>query len=205
MVKIFDINGNVSGEIELPPIFSTPYRPDIIQRAVLAAQANRRQPYGVDPLAGKRTSAHFRGARRGFGSMQNREMARGPRVFGSNPGQDFRERFAPQARGGRQAHPPKTSKIWSLKINDTERRLAIASAIAATANSDLVKARGHRFSAELPIIIEDDIQKISKTKELMKIFTALKLDADLDRARKRTIRAGRGKMRGRKYKHRKSL
>jgi large subunit ribosomal protein L4e len=205
MVKIYNIAGTAAGEMKLPSVFSTPYRPDLIQRAVLSSQSNRRQPYGADPLAGKRTSAHFRGARRGFGCMQNREMARGPRIFGSSPGQDFRERFAPQARGGRQSHPPKIDKIWALKINDKERKLALASAIAATADAAVVAARGHKLGAELPVVVENDVQKISKTKELMKILAALKLDGDVERASVRRVRAGRGKMRGRKYKTKKSL
>ncbi len=206
MVKVYDINGSAKGDVKLPKVFSTTYRPDLIQRAVLASQANRRQPYGVDPLAGKRTSAHFRGARRGFGCMQNREMARGPRVYGSSPGQDFRERFAPQARGGREAHPPKVEKIWAQKINDKERKLALASAIAATAHQNIVAGRAHKTTdMELPIVVEDDIQKVSKTKQLAKALLSLKLEKEMSRAADKRVRPGKGKMRGRKYKQKKSV
>lgn len=205
MVKIYDVNGNPTGEIKLPIVFSTPYRPDLIQRAVLAGQANRRQSYSTDPLAGKRTSAHFHGARHIPFSMQNREMARAARVHGSNPGQDFRARFNPQARSGRAPHPPKVEKVFAQKINDRERRLAIASAIAATVDHSLVLARGHKADMELPVIVEDDIQKIKRTKDLMKVLVALKLGADINKAADCKIRAGRGKMRGRKYKKKKSL
>lgn len=206
MVKVYDVKGAAAGEIKLPAVFSTPYRPDVIQRAVMASQANSRQPYGTDPLAGHRTSAYFRGSRRGFGSMQNKEMARGPRIYGGNPGQDFRERFAPQARGGRQTHPPKITKIWSQKINNSERKLAIASAIAATADPALVSARGHKVGdIDFPIVIESDVQKITKTKDMVKTLSALKLDKDLDRASVSNVRSGRGKLRGRKYKTKKSL
>jgi len=206
MAKIYDIKGASTGEVKLPSVFSTPYRPDLIQRAVIASQANRRQPFGTDLLAGHRTSAYFRGARRGFGSMQNKEMARGPRIFGSNPGQDFREMFAPQARGGRQTHPPKVSKIWDQKINDKERKLAIASAIAATTHRAIVEARGHKLGQiELPLVVENDVQKVSKTKQLMEIMSLLKLDKDVERASVSNVRAGRGKARGRKYKGKKSV
>jgi len=50
-----DLNGDDAGSIELPAVFSTPFRPDLIQRAVVAAQANRKQAYGADKLAGMRT------------------------------------------------------------------------------------------------------------------------------------------------------
>ena len=59
MTNLYNTNGEVVGEVKLPKIFSYEYRPEIIKRVVLAAQANRRQAYGSDPLAGKRSSAHY--------------------------------------------------------------------------------------------------------------------------------------------------
>ena len=50
--KLYDLDGKEAGEIELPAVFSTPFRPDVIKRAVLAQQSAGRQPYGTDPLAG---------------------------------------------------------------------------------------------------------------------------------------------------------
>ena len=37
--NVIDLSGNAAGEIELPAVFEEEYRPDIIKRAVLAAQA----------------------------------------------------------------------------------------------------------------------------------------------------------------------
>ena len=59
--EIFDLKGESTGKITLPNIFSTPLRPDVIKRAVLAIQSSRIQPQGRDPMAGKRTTAESRG------------------------------------------------------------------------------------------------------------------------------------------------
>src|SRR3989338_4855614 len=112
MPKIYDTTGNPLEEIKLPGVFSTPYRPDVIKRAVLAEQSAKRQPYGADPLSGKRTSAHYHGKRKYRWAMMNKEMARMSRIHGKVGSLHFTARFAPQAVKGRQAHPPKAEKIW---------------------------------------------------------------------------------------------
>jgi large subunit ribosomal protein L4e len=206
MVKVVAINGTPKGEIKLPPMFHAGYRPDLIQRAVLAAQSERRQPYGRDVLAGHRTAAHYHGVKDKIGSMKNREIARGARSHNTNPGQEFRMRFAPQTKGGRRAHPPKADRIFTLKINKKEARLALASAIAATANADLVMARGHRVEGvAIPIIAEHAIEGLKKANEVEAFLNALKLADELERAAEKKVRAGRGKMRGRKYRRKKSV
>ena len=60
MTKVYDLQGNSVKEIQLPKVFSTPYRPDLIQRAVLAIQSNSRLRYGKDVIAGLKTSAIYR-------------------------------------------------------------------------------------------------------------------------------------------------
>lgn len=188
---VLSLNGEKIEEIELPSVFEEVYRPDLIRRVVLAFQANRRQPYGASPLAGKQTSASCWGV--GYG------RARVPRL------PDGTARLAPMARGGRRAHPPKAEKKWEKKVNRKERRLALRSAIAATCNEELVRKRGHKFSASLPIVVEDKIEALGKTKEVENVFRAIGVYEDLERAMNRKVRAGRGKMRGRKYKRRKSV
>jgi len=49
-INVIDLSGNASGEVELPPVFEEEYRPDIIKRTVLAAQANRLQPYALTSM-----------------------------------------------------------------------------------------------------------------------------------------------------------
>ena len=65
-----------------------------------------------------------------------------PRVKGSRHPAGSKAAFIPQATGGRKAHPPKTERIIHEKINRKERRLAIRSAVAATANREMVEGRG---------------------------------------------------------------
>ncbi len=192
---VYDLEGNPVKKITLPKVFETPLRPDLIQRAFLASFTARLQPQGRDPMAGKRTTAESWGV--GYG------VARVPRVKGTS-----RAALAPMTRGGRRAHPPRVDKVIVERVNVKEKRLAIASAIAATANKELVKARGHRFNDDLslPLIIIDDLESINTTIDAKKFLAKLGLWQDVERAKEGTkIRAGKGKMRGRRYKEPKSL
>ncbi len=202
-VEVFDLKGTSAGKVSLPKVFGEPLREDIILRAVLAGQSNRRQPYSTDPMAGMRSSAHYHGYRRHRWTMMNREMARLPRLHGKlSPHLMWGVRLVPFSVGGRAAHPPKAEKVWEQKINDRERRKAIMSAIAATANRELVLKRGHKAAdvKSLPIVVKDDLQKVSKTKELVEIMGKLGLEKEIARTAEKKIRAGKGKARGRRYK-----
>ncbi len=188
-----DLDGEEADEIDLPEVFETTYRPDLIKRAVLAAQANRQQDYGADPFAGQRTSAESLGTGRG--------MARVPRSNGQG-------KRVPQAVGGRKAHPPKAEKDRSLNINKKERKLATRSAIAATTDAELVAERGHRFDedVELPLVVSDEFEELLKTKEVVSFLESVGLHTDVERADEgRKVRAGQGKTRGRKYKEPSSI
>ncbi|MDD2778537.1 MAG: 50S ribosomal protein L4 [Methanocellales archaeon] len=190
--QVIDLTGNVKGKIELPKIFDEAYRPDLIKKAVIAAQANRLQPYGPDIYAGMRTSAESWGVGRG--------VSRAPRIKDGR-----RVAIVSFAVGGRRAHPPKVQKILSEKINKKERRKAIRSAIAATANPYVVKSRGYKFDLELPIVIEDSLEELTKASEMKEFLQTINLWDDVLRAKNKKIRAGKGKMRGRKYKRKKSI
>ena len=200
--KLFNADGTEAGEVELPSVFETPIREDIIRRAFLAIMSHSRQPYGADPLAGLRSSAHYHGRRKIRWSMMNREMARLPRIHGKVGYLQWRVRVVPQAVKGRKAHPPVAEKNFRQKINRKERLLALKSAIAATANIELVRARGHKASVA-PIIASSDVESFSKTSQVVKFLESAGLSEELERAAVRKVRAGKGKMRGRKYKKRK--
>ncbi len=190
---IKDLNGDDAGEVDLPDVFETHYRPDLIKRAVLAAQANRKQKYGSDPYAGMRTPAESLGSGRGMAHVP-RENGQGRRV--------------PQTVGGRKAHPPKAEKEWGKKVNKKERKLAVRSAIAATTDAELVRERGHQFDddAELPLVVSDDFEDLVKTKEVVEFLDAVGVSADIERAdENKKVKAGRGTTRGRKYKRPKSI
>ena len=183
----YDLDGDEAGSIELPAVFETTYRPDLIKRAVLAAQANRKQDYGADEFAGLRTPAESFGSGRGMAHVP-REGGRGRRV--------------PQTVGGRPAHPPKAETDRTQTINAKERKQALRSALAATTDPDLVAERGHVFDEdlELPVVVDDAFEDLEKTREVADLLEALGLDGDVERAdENRSIRAGRGTTRGRKY------
>jgi len=191
--KIIDISGNPVGEIVLPGIFEEEYRPDLIKKAVLAAQANRLQPYGPHFYAGMNTSARSWGPGHG--------VSRVPRIVTGR-----RAAAVPMARGGRASHPPVPLKVLSEKINEKERIKAIRSAVAATARPDLVAARGHVFSGELPVVVRAEIESIPKTSELRKFLMAAGLWDDVLRAKNgRKVRAGKGKLRGRRFRQPRSI
>ncbi|QLG26126.1 50S ribosomal protein L4 [Halorarum halophilum] len=190
---VHDLNGDTTGEVDLPEVFETQYRPDLIRRAVVAAQANRKQAYGADEYAGLRTPAESFGSGRG--------MAHVPRQNGQG-------RRVPQTVKGRKAHPPKAEKDQSKKVNDKERKLAVRSALAATADPEVVAERGHAFDEdiELPLVVSDDFEDLVKTKEVVELLEALGVHDDVVRADEgRSVRAGQGKARGRKYKGPKSI
>ncbi|ELZ23143.1 50S ribosomal protein L4P [Halosimplex carlsbadense 2-9-1] len=187
-----DLNGDDDGSVDLPDIFETDLRPDLIRQAVNAAQANRKQDYGADDYAGMRTPAESQGSGRGMAHVP-RENGQGARV--------------PQTVGGRRAHPPKEEKDQGLDINTKEKKLGVRSAIAATTDADVVAERGHDFDddAELPLVVSDDFEDLVKTQEVVDVLESLGVDADIERADEATIRAGRGTTRGRKYQRAKSI
>jgi large subunit ribosomal protein L4e len=189
--KILDLEGKSIGKIKLPPIFGTVLRPDVIKRAVLAIQSNRFQPQGRDPMAGKRTTAESRGVNLG--------TARIPRL----KGREGRGALAPGTVGGRAAHPPTSDKKIVKRIPKKEKRLALLSAIAATASEEVVASRGHSIEdvPEIPLIVTDDLEGLKKVKEVEETLIHLGVFSDIYRVKEsRKIRAGKGKYRGRKIK-----
>jgi large subunit ribosomal protein L4e len=190
-VQVFNLEGKPTGKTDLPSVFDTPLRPDVIKRAVLSIQSHRLQPQGRDLMAGKRTSAESRGT--GMG------IARVPREKGGGG----KAAFAPGTVGGRQAHPPRSEARVTKEIPKKEKRLALFSAIAATAQKETVSARGHEVEAitEFPLVVEDSLEALTKVKEVEDALASLGVISDISRVRdSRKIRAGKGKRRGRKMK-----
>ncbi len=191
--KVLNLNGEIFEEIELPELFKEEFRPDIIKRAVLAIQSHKRQPYGTSPLAGIDYAWENWGPGYGY--------ARVPRIKHGS-----RAVVVPQAVGGRRAHPPKVERKWKEKINKKERKKALRSAIAATANPEIVRARNHLFEGDLPKIVVDEFESLKRTKDVIEVFKAIGVYADVERAKEtKRFRAGKGKMRGRRYVMKKSV
>lgn len=187
-LPIINLENDKIDEIDRPSVFETPVRHDVIKRAVISLQSKKFQPQGRDPMAGKRTTAESRGTGHG--------MARVPRLKGSS-----RAAFGVSIVGGHQAFPPTSEKNIVKRLNKKENRLAIRSGIAATGVIELVENRGHKFDLEqLPVVVDDKIENLSKTKEVQEFFKKIGIMSDVERADRKKIRAGRGKTRGRKYK-----
>jgi large subunit ribosomal protein L4e len=116
--------------------------------------------------------------------------------------------LAPNVVGGRRAHPPKIERDWKEKMNKKENQLARDSALAATADKEVVTKRGHQFDEKitLPIVVDDEFEKLKKTKEVIEVLEKIGIYADVLRsANGKHVRAGKGKMRGRRYRIPKSL
>lgn len=189
--KIFNLKGEAIGKVRLPPVFKTPLRPDVIRRAIVTIQSHRFQPQGRNILAGKRTTAESRGV--GLG------ISRIPRMKGGSQ----KAAFAPGTVGGREAHPPVVEKKIVKRLPKKEMRLALCSAIAATASEEIVASRGHVIDdvPDFPLVVANEIQSLRKAKEVKDTFVQLGVWPDIYRVKEsRKVRAGKGKMRGRKMK-----
>ena len=200
--NVYSVKGGVSGTVDVPAAFETPYRPDIIKKAVLAAAANSRQPYGPAARSGMRHSVSTWGKGRGTARVSTWGKGRGTaRVQRVHDGRKATE--SPNNVSGRRAHPPRPERNWAQKVNKNELKIARQSALAATACAECVRARGHQFddSVSFPIVVEDDMVSLKATSEVVELFEKIGIGYDLERAKEgRKIRAGRGTMRNRKYR-----
>ncbi|WP_414836849.1 50S ribosomal protein L4 [Candidatus Nanohalococcus occultus] len=187
---------------DLPKQFNERVRPDIVKRAVLSIQSKNRQSYGSDRDAGLKQVTRIKQRSNAFRTQKGRGMSRTPKKAMLARGSQFYwvGAKAPHTRGGRRAHAPKAEKDWEEEVNDKERRKAIRSGIAASTDKDLVSAQ-HRYDGEVPII-DEGLESIEKTQELKQLLEDHGMTEELERVKKKKVRAGRGSNRGRKYKRR---
>jgi large subunit ribosomal protein L4e len=194
LVSVFSLAGDKAGETTLPEVMTAPMRPDIVQFVHTNMAKNSRQAYAVSPWAGKNVSASSWGT--------GRAVARIPRVGGGGTSRSGQGAFGNMCRGGRMFAPTKTWRKWHRKINSTQRRYAVASALAASAVPALVMARGHKVDdvPEIPLVMDSSIESAKKTSAAKDILAAVGALADVEKAAdSKKIRAGKGKARGRKY------
>jgi large subunit ribosomal protein L4e len=197
-ISVLGLDGKEKSKIGIPEIFSLFPRKDLIIRAVVASESAEKQPQGRDPLAGKRNNAESWGT--------GRAMARVPRIKGSGFPGARNAGFAPGVVGGRLAHPPRSEKVILKKLNKKERRYALLHAISATQKRELVENRGHCIQEvkSFPIVLDDKLQTLKKTSQVLEVLNNIGLQPELDRVKNgKSIRAGKGKRRGRKYKSKK--
>lgn len=133
-----------------------------------------------------------------------RAMSRIPRVKGERYSRGGLAGFAAGTVKGRLTFPPTSARNPVKKINRKELRAAMLSAVAATSSKHMVQARGHRIpdDLELPLVVSDETEKITRNSDAEKILKNLGLWEDVERASERKIRSGKGSVRGRPYKSR---
>jgi large subunit ribosomal protein L4e len=196
--EILNHEGNKVREIELPACFESEIRKDIIHKAFVISQFG--QPYGTYILAGKKVSASGKQShsRRKWKTLYGKGVSRVPRKTMSSRGDRFYwiGAFIPGTVKGRTAMPPLPFKRRG-KINKKEKKIAINSAIAATASKEIIEKKYPNAKIKsLPVIIESSLVD-KKPKE---IIMALEKIFGMDIEAIRKIRAGKGKKRGRKYR-----
>jgi len=204
--NILNIDGKKVKEMELPRCFSQKIREDIVLKVLEAKKT--KQPYSPSPVAGKQHSASgkIRHRRHVWKTHYGHGISRIPRKIISARGNRFNwiGAIIPSARGGRRAHPPKViSMINTKKINKKELKIAFMSALSATADSKLVQKKYLRLKNKevkgLPIIVESKLISL-KTKEFFSSLKKILGNLFEVALQKKSVRAGRGKVRGRKYK-----
>ncbi|KAH0521093.1 60S ribosomal protein L4 [Microtus ochrogaster] len=174
LISVYSEKGESSGKnVTLPAVFKAPIRPDIVNFVHTNLRKNNRQPYAVSELAGHQTSAESWGT--------GRAVARIPRVRGGGTHRSGQGAFGNMCRGDRMFAPTKTWRRWHRRVNTTQKRYAICSALAASALPALVMSKGHRIEEvpELPLVVEDKVEGYKKTKEAVQLLKKLKAWNDI--------------------------
>ena len=186
--NVYSSDGKSIKEIKLPELFSEAYREDLIKRAVLSDESREYQPKGAYRWAGLETGAKYRGRKEMFGAVKNKGIAHLPHEV-LPKGQLGKVKRVPQSVKGRRAHPPKPQKILIEEMNHKEYVKALKSALAATANKNIVNGRCNmNFDVSLPIILDNSFENLKKTKDVVAVFNFLKLSGFVSRSKKNGVK-----------------
>lgn len=101
--------------------------------------------------------------------------------------------------------PTKVWRKWHRKVPVNQKRYATVSALAASALPPLVMARGHEIDdvPEVPLVIDTSVEAFKKTEKAVTLLKSLGAYDDVERVMDtKKIRAGKGKLRNRRYKQR---
>jgi large subunit ribosomal protein L4e len=186
-------------------IFESPIREDIVAKVLETKK--RQQPYSPSPVAGKQHSAKglIVHARHVWRSGYGRGQSRVPRKIFSRRGSQFNWEAAevPNAKGGMRAHPPKiTQFINELKINKKELEIAFASSVAATGSEKYILKKYstlEKLDKKAPFVVPSNLTKLKIKQLLVELKNLLGNLYDVS-IKQKSVRAGKGKSRGRKYK-----
>lgn len=193
VVSVYDAKtGAATGSVALPAVFTAPIRMDVVSFVHTNMAKNSRQAYAVSREAGHQTAAESWGT--------GRAVSRIPRVPGGGTHRAGQGAFGNMCRGGHMFNPTRVWRRWHRRVNVGQRRFATVSALAASAIPALVMARGHAVEdvVELPLVL--DTVNVDKTKQAVEVLSKFGAYADVEKSKaSRKIRAGKGKMRNRRY------
>merc|ERR1711862_1034450 len=195
LVQVWNAEGKETSQQALPSVFTSPIRSDVVQFVHTNVNKNSRQAYAVSEKAGHQTSAESWGT--------GRAVARIPRVPGGGTHRAGQAAFGNICRGGRMFAPTKTWRRWHRRVNLNQKRMAVCSALAASALPSLVMARGHSIDnvPEVPLVISNDaVSGLEKTKAVVALLKAINAYDDVEKSgNSKKLRAGQGKRRNRRF------
>jgi len=110
-VPTFTINGTKEDDVELPLVFSTLFRKDLISKSFTHLTSHKFQPQGTHPTAGMDVVARSNDPPTGQGTSRIAKMR------GGGGGRTGQAGGVASVKGGRQAHPPKVQKVIFKKLN----------------------------------------------------------------------------------------
>src|SRR2546428_12516527 len=111
--KVVAVSGKEVGEIELPIVFDTPYRPEVIHKVYVNLLSHSYQRQGRYPAAGEIESAESRNTPLGIARLARAPGESFPRVGQASS--------AASVRSGRGVHPHKPRQTEDKKIKHKER------------------------------------------------------------------------------------
>ena len=185
-VAVYTIDGKEEKKIILPEIFSYPVKEELIRRAVVSERSYALQPQGHFLRAGQQTTAKYYGRMNSYRSGRHMGIAIRPREK-LGGGRQGKVKVIPSAMKGKRAHPHVIEKIQFERMNNKEYQNALRSCIAANTK------------VHMPVVVNDKIQTISKTKEILAVFNNLHLSNALE-TKKRLRKGVRRSTRQRIYK-----
>jgi len=198
--QILDKSGKTES-VELPSNFSSQIREDILSKVF---EAQKLKPeMGTGFYAGMKYSASgiIRHKRHSWKSGYGKGIARTPRKIMSRHGTSFNWVGATvaNARGGRQAHPPKTEENQFKKINKKELLIAMNSGFSGTADKKSIEKK-YSFSGNSIFVVKDSLLSMKSGEFFDLMEKAFGEEAYEKILKHKTQRAGKGKARGRRYK-----
>ena len=187
-------------ETKAPDLFDMTVREEIVSKAVEAEKFEAATPYGLAKEAGRRHSASgtISHKRHEWKGHYGKGIARVPRKTMWRRGTQFYWIGAEvnMARGGRRVHGPTIFKKIR-KVNKKEMKIALRSAIAATAQQMFIEKRYATLKGMSGVHI---IEKMpAKTNDLVELTRKI-FSSEVAVPGQKKVRAGLGKMRGRQKK-----